>query len=85
MFQFALCNFRLSGVFIGADKGLLSPPRRAPDGNNKLCLGVARRTFAPAAPRGHHLFAKAIIGIQFGFVNRDSALLHFGIPGLVLM
>lgn len=60
----SICCILIWSVFIGSDKEALSPP--------PLLLSTTTLT---AAPRGNH--SEIIIGIQFGFVNVDRALLHW--------
>lgn len=60
----SICCILIWRVFIGSDKEALSSP--------PLLLSTTTLT---AAPRGNH--SEMIIGIQFGFVNVDRALLDW--------
>lgn len=70
IFQFVLHNFDNGCFDQCGQRGFLSPghtPRR-------VCLPNREMLVPAAAPRGYHF--EIIIGIQFGFVNMDRALLH---------
>lgn len=62
IFQFVPDSWDKQGFYQFRQRGFICPVRL-------LCT----TTLAPAAPRGYHF--EIIIRIQFGFVNRDRALL----------